>query len=623
MSRCPSARLRSIRGSGILEQRSVWWLTIVMRLKPGQSAAAGTAALRALQAEMRGATLPDDWHAGELRHFLGDAFRLEPAGNGDSGLRDRYRRPLTTIMAVVALVLLVACANLANLLLARAAARRHELSLRLALGASRLRIARQLLTESLLLSSAGALLGLLVADWGSRLLVRQLSTTTYNVFLDLSLDWRILGFTAAVTVATTILFGTAPALRGTRVPPNDALKAQGRGLVGDGPLGLGHLLVVVQVALSLVLVVGAGLFVRTFFSLVRLDRGFESRPILVASVEMPAGRIAPATRPELFRRVLQAAAALPGVSNAALSHVTPLGNNTWNNLIELPDGPALTVPERLTYFNRVSVGWFQTYGTPLLAGRDFTNADTPATTPVAIVNEAFARRFTGGRNPVGTRVRAQGAVREIVGYVKDAVYESLRAPAPPTLYSYYGQESSVGTTESVSVRAAGGSPALLTKPLAAALKEIHGDIRVTFRPLSDQVDAALTQERVVAALSAFFGVLALLLAGLGLYGVTSYAVSRRRTEIGIRVALGADPAGVVRLILRRAALLVAVGIGAGAAVSLWASRFIAPLLFGHQPRDPLTLAAAIVVLASVGALAGWLPARRASRIDPARVLRDG
>lgn len=620
----PIGTVTLIRGTRALERRSSWWLRIIIRLKPGQNAETGTALLRALQPQIREATMPVDWHPAELEHFLRDAFRLEPAANGDSGLRERYRRPLMTTMVVVGLVLLIACANLANLHLARASARRQELSLRIALGASRPRILRQLLTESLLLSSAGALLGLVLAHWGSRLLVRQLSTATNTVFLDLSLDWRILGFTAAVAVATAVLFGTVPALRGTRLQPSDALKAQGRGVIGDGPLGPGHTLVVLQVALSLVLLVGAGLFIRTFSSLAGLNLGFDSRPILVAAVEIPSARIEPAKRPELFRQLLQAAAAIPGVSSAALSEVTPLSNNTWNNLIELPDGPPMPASERLTYFNMLSGGWFQTYGMPMLAGRDFTSADTPGAPPVAIVNEAFAKRFTGGRNPVGTRVRQPHNVdRQIVGYVRDAVYESLRDPVPPTLYIPYGQETQLPSSTSVSVRAAGGSPTLLTKPLAAALSQVHGDLIVTLRPLADRVEAAMTQERVVAALSAFFGALALLLAGLGLYGVTSYAVNRRRTEIGIRMALGASPGGVVVLVLRRAAILIGIGIIAGAAVSLWASRFVSPLLFGLQPRDPVTLVAATLLLVTIGVLASWLPARRASRIDPARVLREG
>jgi putative ABC transport system permease protein len=612
------------RGPRALQQRSVWWLRIMMRLKPGQSAESAETLLRARQLQIRQATLPDDWHPGEVSHYLSDPFRLEPAATGDSDLRERYRRPLTTIMVVVALVLLIACANLANLLLARASARRQELGLRIALGASRLRILRQLLTESLLLSAVGALLGLAIAHWGSRLLVHQLSTTTSRVFLDLSLDWRILGFTGAVAVATAVLFGTAPALSGARLQPNDTLKAQGQRVAGDGPFAPGQLLVVLQVALSLILLTGAGLFIRTFSSLATLNLGFDDRPILVATVEFPSARVDPARRPELFRRLADAAAAVPGVSNAALSQLTPFSAETWSNLIELPDGPPLPASARLTWFNIVSVGWFQTYGTPILAGRDFNAADVPGSPEVAIVNEAFARQFTSGTNPVGLRVRhPHNVVREVVGYVKDAVYNSLRNPVPPTLYIPYGQQKQLQPYTSVSVRSASGSPALLAKPVGSALAEVHGDLRITLRPLSDQVAAARSRECLVAALSAFFGALALLLAGLGLYGVTSYAVSRRRTEIGIRIALGAVPGRVVALILRRAALLIGAGLIAGAAVSLWASQLIAPLLFKLQPRDPDTIAGAMLTLAATGLLAGWLPARRASRIDPATVLRDG
>jgi putative ABC transport system permease protein len=533
------------------------------------------------------------------------------------------------MMVVVGLVLLIACANIPNLLLARAIARRHELGVRVALGASRMRIARQLLSESLLLSTTGALVGLLFARWGSRLLVRQLSTSTNNVFLDLSLDWRVLGFTAAVAATTAVLFGTVPALRGMRVQPNEALKAQGRGVVGDGRLGLGSLLVVVQVALSLVLVVAAGLFVRTFSSLANVNLGFDRNPILVASVNAQRAQLEPDERPELFRRLLEAASGVPGVASAAISAVTPVSGSTWNNRIELPEGPDLPEKERITYINLISADWFRTYGTPMLAGRDFTSADTRGAHPVAIVNETFARKFTFGKNPLGRRIRQPGfggrptIDREIVGYVKDAVYRSLREPVPPTMYVPYGQQPEPPSFMSASVRASGGSAALLTKSLAAALTPVHGDIAITFRPLAEQVNSALTQERIVAMLSGFFGALALLLSALGLYGVTSYAVSRRRTEIGIRMALGAAPAGVIRLVLRRVVMLVGVGVILGTAVSLGAAHLVSALLYGLQPRDPLTLAGAIAVLGTIGAIAGWLPARRASRIDPARVLREG
>ena len=619
-----------IRGKeSSLDRRSNWWLNVMVRLKQDQSLAAAETTLRGVQPQIREATIPPDYRPQDKDEYLKEGLSLVPAANGGSGLRQRYRMPLTAIMVVVSLVLLIACANIANLLLARATARRHELSVRVALGASRLRIARQLLAESLLLAGAGAAVGLLFALWGSRLLVRQLSTATNNVFLDLSLDWRVQAFTATVAITTAVLFGVAPALRGTRVQPNDALKAQGRGVVGDGRLGLGNTLVVLQVALSLILVVAAGLFMRTFSSLANLNLGFESNPVLVASINAQPAQLEPAQRPELFRRVLEAASAVPGVSSAALSAVTPVSGSTWNNRIELPDGPELPERERITYINLLSARWFVTYGTPMIAGRDFAETDTAAAPPVAIVNETFAKKFANGRSPLGMRVRqpGQGArptiERQVVGYVKDAVYRSLREPVPPTMYIPYAQQPEPPSFMSVSVRAAGGSPTLLTRSLAAGISSVNRDIAITFRPLADQVAASLTQERIVAMLSLFFGGLALLLAALGLYGVTSYAVSRRRTEIGIRMALGAAPAGVIRMVLTRVAILVGIGVIIGSGISLWAARFVSTLLYGLQPGDPFTIAAASAVLGTIGAVAGWLPARRAARIDPARVLREG
>ena len=348
--------------------------------------------------------MPQDWRAEDKADYLRDGFSLIPAATGDSGLRRSYRLPLTAIMVVVGLVLLIACANIANLLLARATARRHELSVRVALGASRMRIARQLLAESLLLSLVGAILGLFFARWGSALLVRQLSTTTNNVFLDLTLDWRIMGFTAAVAVCTAVLFGTAPALRGTRVQPNDALKAQGRGLVGDARFGLGNTLVVVQVALSLILVVAAGLFVRTFVSLAHRDLGFDRAAVLVAGINAQRAQLEPDQRPELFRRLLEAASAVPGVGAASLSAVTPISGSTWNNRIELSGSVALTETERSARRNqRVDRGnssFFDAYGQRLVGSGDGTSptADRDGAPLVAIVNEAFARRFLNGAN---------------------------------------------------------------------------------------------------------------------------------------------------------------------------------------------------------------------------------
>jgi predicted permease len=618
-----------VRGKeSALDRRSNWWLGIMLRLKPGQTIESSTATLRGMQPQIRDATMPQDWPEQYKKTYLNEGFTLIPAATGSSGLRRRYQQPLTAIMVVVVLVLLIACANIANLLLARANARRHELSVRVALGASKFRIARQLLTESLVLSGAGAAIGLLFARWGSDLLVRQLSSSTNTVFLDMRLDWRILGFTASVAIATAILFGVVPALRASKVQPNEALKEQGRGVAGDR-FALGNLLVVVQVALSVVLVVAAGLFVRTFSSLAHVKLGFEHESILVANVNAQRLQLDPEQRPDLFERMRQAARSVPGVATAAVSAVSPVSGSTWNNVIEIPGAPPAPDRERMTNINVLTPAWFQTMGTRLLAGRDFTDRDAAGAPRVAIVNEAFARKYFGSENPIGRRIIMRSGPsrepmeREVVGYVEDAVYRSLREPVPPTMYLPLPQQTDGPSSMAVSVRAAGGSPALLTKSVAAALTDVNKDIAITFRLLTEQVNASLIQERVVAILSGFFGGLALLLAGLGLYGVTSYAVSRRRTEIGIRMALGAAPAGVVRMVLRRVALLVSAGIIAGAGVSLWASRFVATLLYGLEPRDPATLIGAALVLSTIGALAGWIPARRAARIDPARVLREG
>ena len=623
--------MRGVKESA-MDQRSWWWLRIMARLKPGDGIDRATAALRGVQPQMREATLPPNMRPKDLPNYLKDPFSLRPAANGPNGLGRQYRDPLFLIMAVVALVLLIACANIANLLLARASARRHELSVRVALGASAWRIARQLLAESALLSTCGTVLGLVFARWGARVLVAEMSGADAAAALDVPLDWRVLLFTVGLATTTTLLFGTVPAMRSTRVAPSDAIKEQGRSIVGESRFGLGSWLVAAQVALSLVLVVGAGLFLRTFSTLAHVRLGFEPDPLMMVSVGAKRSTVDQAGRTALYERLRAAAAAVPGVRSAALQNVTPLTNSSWDTLIENPEGLALPESERDVYMNEVSPGFFATYGTPILAGRDFTPQDSLTAPRVVIVNETFARKYFAGGNPVGHWVRNEPSPREtapphleIVGLVHDAVYDSLRDKIPPTMYRPFTQNEQPGPGTTIAVRAAAGSPALLTRSLTESLRAVDGNVVLTFKPLHDTVRAATTQERVVAMLSAFFGALALLLAAIGLYGVMSYAVSRRRTEIGIRMALGAGPGGAVRLVLARVATLVALGVGAGTALSLWAAKFMAgsSLIYGLQPRDPATFAGAAVVLGAIGALAGYLPARRASRIDPARVLREG
>jgi putative ABC transport system permease protein len=609
-----------------LDGRSTWWLSVMARLKPTQSLEAAVQSIREVQPQIREATHPG-WEG-----YLKDPLTLVPSATGDSGLRRRYQRPVVILMSIVALVLLIASANIANLLLARATARRHELSVRLALGASRGQLVRLLLTESVVLATIGAAFGVLLARWGSGLLVAQMSTETNRVFLDVSLDWRVLGFTSAATALTALLFGTAPAFRAADVKPMETIKEHGRGAANHRHAGMTGSLVIAQVALSVILVAAAGLFVRTFAALASLPVGFERDRVLIVTVNAQRTHIAAEDRLAIFDRVRQAVRSVPGVADASLSVITPVTGQGWNGNVDVSDVPPLPGRQSMTFKNAVTPDWFETFGTPLTAGRYFNDGDRRGAPLVAIVNQAFVRKFMNGASPISHTVRDRPVAgltnndvpKEIVGVVADAVYRNLREPIPPTLYVPLAQlnESFAVPSISLNVRSSTGSPALLSRSVGAAIAGVNSDLAVTFRPLASLVNASLTQERVVATLSGFFGGLALLLAGLGLYGVTSYAVSRRRSEIGIRLALGAAPGGVVRLVLARVALLVGAGVIAGVLVSLWAARFVEALLFGLTPRDPMTLVAAALILAVVGALAGWIPARRASRIDPAQVLRD-
>ena len=631
-----------------IDRRSVW-LYIMVRLKAGQSAEAATSLLRSVQPQIREAvvpaTLPPEAQDPALRQladqvFLKNPFTLVPASMGTSQLRRRYERPLLATLVIVGLVLLIACGNIANLLLARATARRHELSVRLALGATRWRLVRLLLVEALVLAGIGALAGLVFARWAGPMLVAQLSTSVTRVTLDLSLDWRVLAFTVAVTAATAVLFGTAPAFRARRIAPIDALKEQGRGALGDARTGLSGSLVVAQVALSMVLIVAAGLLVGTFERLATLPLGFDSDRVLIVNVDVSRAPIDPANRIPFFHQLVAAVAAVPGVARAGGSMATPVGGSSLLGFIDLPGAPPAQpepgpVPfwnSRMTMLNQITPGWLATYGTAVVAGRDIDERDVQGALPIALVNDAYVHKFLPGRNPIGETIRFledTAPPKTIVGVVSDAVYVSVRDGVRPTVYIPLAQREAAGPTANViiSVRSSDGSPAPskvegLAPRVAAALTGVERNLTFTFRPLQDRVDASLTQERLVALVTGFFGTLALLLAGLGLYGVTSYAVTRRRAEIGIRMALGAQPTGVVRLVLVRVFVLVALGVIIGTAVSWWSSQFIASLLYDLQPRDAVTLVSAAVTLTVVGALAGWLPAYRASRIDPAQVLRN-
>jgi predicted permease len=611
-----------------LDRRSSWWLSMFGRLAPGQTMAQAEARLRALQPQLREATMPTDWRPQDQAQYIRDPFGLVPAATGISNLRDRYSRPLYVLLGIVGLVLMIACANMANLLLAQSVARRRELAVRLSLGAGRRQLIGQLLVESIMLSLAGAVAGLFIAAWGSRALVGMLSTRTNLVALDLSMDWRVFGFTAAVGLATGLLFGVVPALRGTAVSPADALREHSRGIVsGGGRLNLGHGLVALQVALSFVLVFGSTLFVRTLVGLTSQGMGFESDHVLVATLDLRRTGTQPDGRLALFQHSRDAIAAVPGIDAAAASFVTPVSGSTWNLRITVP-GFQGSERDRSSLYNGVTPDYFRALGTPLVAGRDFSPADAAGRPDVAIVNEAFAKKFYFGQNPIGKTFVIEGfgptrkdRQHEIIGLVADAKYRSLREELQPTMYAPMAQQSEIGSSVRMAIKTM-GPPWGSREAVLHAIGSVNKEIVVGFRTLDEDLGAAVQQERLIASLSAFFGGLALLLAALGLYGVMSYSVTRRRNEIGIRMALGAQPDSVIRLVLKHVAFITLVGLVVGAAGAVGTGRFINTLLFNLATDDGTMIAVTAVTLAAAAAVAGYLPARRAARIDPMTALRE-
>jgi putative ABC transport system permease protein len=511
---------------------------------------------------------------------------------------------------------------------------------RLALGASRFRLVRQLLAESVVLASTGAALGLLLALWTARLLVRQLSTsvptggsmaTTGSVFVDVSINGRVLAFTMALSVITVVVFGVFPALRASRVAPLDVLIDRPSRAWRSRVTGPASVFLVAQVAISLIVVVAAGLFTRTLTALETRHLGFDREGILVATVDAERVAVDPAQRQALYASVLDAVRQLPGVAYAALSSAPPVSNGPIpGQPIQAISGEAPLPPRGASVaLNLVSPGWFQTMGIPVVAGRDVSRDDRLETLPVVIVNQTFVRTLVHGANPIGRTLTLflpgkPPPPDEIVGVVSDSVYGGLRAEIEPTIFLPIAQCGPVWSrflgSVNLSVRSSAGRPELLAKSVAAAIGAVNPDLALTFHPLTDYVNDSLVHERLIARLSGSFAVLTLLLAALGLYGVVAYAVAGRRTEIGIRIALGAARQSIIRLALGRVFLPLAIGIIVGAAVSLWVSTFVAWLLYDVQPRDPATFGGAVVILVGVTFVAGWLAARRAAGIDPMRVL---
>jgi predicted permease len=610
-----------------LDKRSWWWLQVVGRKKPGMSPDQLQAGLGVLSPQVFSAAVPQNWDTKGQQEFLKRGLVSVPAATGTSGLRQQFTQPLNILMGVVGLVLLIACANIASLMLARAAARHKEIAVRKALGASRARLIRQLLTECVLLSTAGALLGVLFARWGSSLLVRYLSTRDNAVFLDLSLDWRILSFTAAAAIFTGLLFGVLPAFRSTRVSLTSAMKgSQVSGEENRAKFRPGKWIVASQVALSLVLLVASGLFLRSLIKLVTLDAGFDRSNVLLVHTDLHTAKVPPEQQPAMFDEVERRLRSLPGVVSASRSVMTPVSNYVWNSLllVDTPNPP--TGDNALAFFNYVSPGFFETLRTPLLAGRNFNEGDTKNGQMVAIVNETLADKFFPKGEALGKYFHEQedpgktAPQIQIVGIVKDAKYESLREEAHAIAYFPISQITEFAEGQTFELRTA-TRPSAFIPAVQEAVAGVSKTIPLDFGTLAQQVDDSLVQERLLATLSTFFGALALLLAMIGLYGALSYLVMQRQREFGIRMALGAPKNSILGLVMRDVVLVLAGGLTAGACISLAAVGMLQKLLFGLAARDSLTLLASIGVLSAVAFLAAYLPARRAMRVDPMVALR--
>jgi len=590
------------------------------RLKPGWSLEKATAHLNAISPGIFEATLPKDYPPVSVKDYLGFKLSVFPAGTGMSWLRARYSDPLWLLLAIAGLVLLIACANLANLMLARASAREQEIAVRLALGASRSRLIRQLLAESMLLATIGAVLGVFLAHTLSQFLVSLLEAK-----LDLAPDWRVLAFTAAVAVLTCILFGLTPALRVTRVALGVIMKAGSRTLTASRErFGLRRILVVSQVALSLVLVVSALMFSRSLYNLTTLDAGFQQEGILITNLDMTRLNLPVERRLSFQRELLERVRANPGVNSAAESDIIPISGSAWNNVVWMDNSDSSQ--KKVSYFNWISSGYFKTLGSGILAGRDFNDRDTATSPNVAIVNETFARQLLNGANPVGKRFWREATPRdpeilyEIVGLVKDAKYKDLHEELLPIAFLHKSQDPRPGQYDDILI-SSNVPMADLTSQVKRTIAEVSPDISINFQVLKRIIEDSLLRERLMATLSGFFGLLALVLACAGLYGVMSYGVASRTNEIGIRMALGAQASDVVWLILREALFLVLAGVIAGLAVALAATSMIASLLFGLTPTDPVSMCLAALLMFGVAAVASYVPARRAARVDPLVALR--
>jgi predicted permease len=504
--------------------------------------------------------------------------------------------------------------------MARATTRRRELGVRCALGATRGQLVRLLLVESLLLAGSSALLGLVFARWGAQIVVNQFSTPFVHVALDIAPDLRVLAFTIGASAATVLLFGVAPAFSASRVDPIEALRWTVRTTAGEPSRRVAAALVAGQVMLSLVVISAAALLAHSFVNVMRLRPGFDVDHVLLVTVSTLHSEVSPARRFNVLSEIVEAIRAIPNVTGAGASTITPGSGVAVVDFVSRSAAEHLSESERVVTTNVITPGWIATYRISLRAGRDFEAADMNNGRLVMLVNEAFVRRFLRENRAVGETIRFQaGPSRTVVGVVSDAIYNSVKEPIPPTVYVPLGVTP---PTMTVSVRVGSRRPTDIAAAIRNAIERHYPDAAFSFRTLTDQVNSSTAQDRLVALLAVAFSVLALALAALGIYGVTAYTVARRRAEIGVRMALGAKPSGIIRMVLGRVWQVIGAGVVMGVAVNLWAATVVRSLLYGVDARDPATLIGAAGVLVAVATLAGLLPAWRASQIDPAKVLRE-
>ena len=621
---------KTIGPDWLFEHTNRWWVVMLGRRKPGITEQQARAEADLILQQSIAPNIKPGAKPETIPHL-----EVTAGSKGLDDLRREFSKPLAVLMAVVGLVLLIACANVANLLLARGTSRQKEMAVRLAIGARRSRLIRQLLTESLLLSALGGAMGLVLAFWSTDLLVAFISSGRDPLHLTVRPDPWVLGFTATVSVLTGILFGLSPALRSTRLDLTPALKASDARELGAAPgtsarqvrrIGIGKTLIVVQVSLSLLLLVGAGLFVRTLTNLENVNTGFDERNLLLFGINPTQGGYKGQRMAAFYQELMRRVAAQPGVRSVTMSGETLIGGG-MNSLETFIQNPPKNVDKDggvIAYVNEVGPNFFETMGIPLVLGRTIHDADVAGAPEVAVVNEEFARKFLDGGNPVGRRFGFEGkkssAEIEIVGVVGNARYDDLRHGIPATIYPAALQDTTLGSLH-FEVRAA-GDPNLLVPAIRRVAQSLDSNLALyDVRSQREQVEETLFQERLFARLTGFFGALALVLGCIGVYGVMAFAVTRRTREIGIRMALGANRSEIVGMVLRETLALVAIGVVLGVLAALEASRVVASFLFGLKPNDPLTIAGAALLMVAAAAFAGYVPARRASRVDPMVALR--